>query len=126
MSAEDNVQVAHHGLTHVHAQVVLVPAVGQNRGVGMRILTCDSLEYGNGAKHVYIRGTQLAPVTIGPGQAEPSWKMTIAKHEWHQVHAHIGKGYLQVPFRLNLSWRLPGKPAHRDSCVFCMIEEDGS
>lgn len=125
MSATENIQTQRPGLTHVHGEVTLVPALGKNRGIGKRIVACESLEYGNGAKHVYIGGTQLAPVTIGPGKAEPSWKMSVSKVELHQIIEHLGRGYLQLAFRLNISWRLPGFGVNKDSCVYCMIEDDG-
>lgn len=125
MGVNESISVTHQGLSHVHATITLIPGYGKNKGQGKRITTADTIDYSNNGSHTYLPGSQYAPITVAPGKCEPTWDFNLAKREWQEVIEHVGSGYLLIPFRLVVVWKLPTHPAQKDVVHLCMIEKDG-
>lgn len=125
MSETRSITINGHGYTHVNADVKLTPLFGPSAGLPFTIKSADDLEYSNKAKHVGIGGTQVGPLQLGVGKAEPDWKMSISKLEFNSLIAHIGPGYLVRDFNVTVTWQVPGRKKQTDYWEGCLMEEDG-
>lgn len=107
---------------HSNEEIVLIFANGQEH----KVTTCSSINYSNGRTSGSIGGNQVGPVAITNGSAEPSWSMEIAKHEFNQIVAKMGNGYLNQQFEIVVSYKPSGSlPRATDEIRDCQLDDDG-
>lgn len=107
---------------HSNEEIVLIFADGQEH----KLVTCSTINYSNNRTSGRVTGNQIGPVANTSGSAEPSWDAEIAKHEFNQIVAKMGHGYLKQQFEMVVSYKPAGDlPRATDTIEDCQLDGDG-
>jgi hypothetical protein len=109
---------------HAHSNVEVVLIF--ESGVRHQVLTCSTINYSNEASHVGVAGTQMGPVTLADGAAEPTWDMELTKTEMTEILGKMGPGYLRQSFEISVGFRAIGKLERQvDTVIGAKMETEG-